>query len=312
MVEIIEGDCVEVMRRLEPDSLHCCITSPPYYGLRDYGVVGQIGQETTPSEYVAALVRAFREVRRVLRPDGTLWLNLGDSFASSWPCQRQSVIGAGSLRNGKREARPPRLGDGLKDKDLIMIPHRVAIALQEDGWWVRSDIVWAKPNPMPESVTDRPTKSHEYLFLLAKSERYYYDHEAIKEPMQAQKGNAKSFRGGGAYTRSQSADNSAVVARETHGNAQNPTGRRNKRTVWTISTKGYAGAHFATFPSDLVRPCLLAGCPEGGTVLDPFAGSGTVGAVALALGRSATLIELNPAYCNLARRRLEGVQPLLV
>jgi DNA modification methylase len=180
--EIKQGDALSVLREMPDESVQTCVTSPPYYGLRDYGIDGQIGLESTPQEFIDKLIEIFCEVRRILRPDGTAWVNIGDSYASAWPCNRRSTIGAGSLENGKREARPPRLGWNLKDKDLMMMPARVAIALQDDGWYLRQDIIWHKPNPMPESVTDRCTKSHEYIFLLTKAERYYYDSEAIKEP----------------------------------------------------------------------------------------------------------------------------------
>ena len=200
----------------------------------------------------------------------------------------------------------------LKQKDLVGAPWRVAFALQAAGWYLRSDIIWAKSNPMPEAVTDRPTRSHEYLFLLSKNVRYFYDQQAVAEPVQAAKGNARSFRGGGGYTKGRSFNNSATVERDTQGNAPNESGNRNRRSVWTISTKAYSGAHFATFPPALVEPCVLAGCPVGGVVLDPFAGSGTVGAVALQHNRRAVLIELNPDYCELARQRLAVVQPVLL
>jgi DNA modification methylase len=295
-VRILQGDCREMLQSLPDESVHCCVTSPPYFNLRDYNVAGQIGLESRPEEYVEALVGVFREVRRVLRKDGTLWLNLGDSYASRWPCNRRNVIGSGSLANGKREARPERMGWGLKDKDLMLIPHRVAMALQEDGWWLRSDTVWHKPNPMPESVRDRPTRAHEYLFLLAKSQGYYYDATAIREPGVIPAG-TKAAKG------------SAERCAQPGVNSRPPEykvydGWRNKRSVWQVSTRPYKGAHFATMPPALVEPCILAGCPPGGVVLDPFAGSGTVGEVAAKHGRDAILVELNPEYVKLIEQRV--------
>jgi DNA modification methylase len=255
------------------------------------------------------MVEVFREVRRVLRDDGTLWLNLGDTYASSWPCSRRNVVGTGSLENGKREARPPRMPSGLKEKDLVGIPWRVAFALQADGWYLRQDIIWAKPNPMPESVTDRCTKAHEYVFLLTKSAKYFYDAEAIAE---------KSIYGGDVKRlgpKSLSKSQSHVPGRVPSGNALEDTvtvtDTRNKRSVWTIPTQAYAKAHFATFPEKLVEPCILAGCPEGGTVLDPFAGSGTTGVVAKQLNREFAGIELSQEYAAMARTRIEAENPTL-
>ena len=302
MNEILVGDALTRLRELPSDSVHCCVTSPPYWGLRDYGMAGQIGLEKSYPEYVAKLVEVFREVRCVLRPDGTLWLNMGDSYASAWPCQRRNQMGAGSLPNGKREARPPRLPDGLKDKDLIGIPWRVAFALQGDGWWLRSDIIWAKPNPMPESVTDRCTKAHEYVFLLAKSERYYYDAKAIAErslyagdiKRQGEKSLSRGQANGANIERSGNARHETVTVTDT----------RNKRTVWTIPTSPFPDAHFAVFPEALVEPCILAGCPPGGVVFDPFMGSGTVAIVALKAGRQFIGIELNPEYAKIAEARI--------
>ena len=258
---VIQGDALTRLKELSSEAVDCCITSPPYYGLRDYGVEGQIGLEESPEAYVSKLVEVFREVRRVLKKEGTLWLNLGDSYASNWPCNRRNVIGTGSLPNGKRDARPPRTGAGLKDKDLIGIPWMVAFALRADGWYLRSDIIWHKTNCMPESVTDRPTKSHEYIFLLSKSQKYYYDGEAIKEP-------AAPYRkcGKGAEYCDENADPKGGGFRGKGGlKAWRPdeTGR-NKRTVWTVATKPFAEAHFATFPEKLIEPCILAGTSERG------------------------------------------------
>lgn len=295
---ILGGDNREVMRSLPDESVQCVVTSPPYWGLRDYGVTGQLGLEQTPEEYVAAMVDVFREVRRVLRRDGTLWLNLGDSYAGSWSGNSMRPDG-GTQRPGgpgfqPLDERVPARGGvvpmGLKPKDLVGIPWRVAFALQADGWYLRSDIVWAKPNPMPESVTDRPTKAHEMLFLLAKSERYLYDADAIREQgVEARGGAPRKVHD----VRAQGRHGSTSALNEPW--SPDGTGR-NRRSVWTIATKPYPGAHFATFPEALVEPCILAGCPEGGVVMDPFAGTGTVGVVAQRLSRRALLIDLNPDY----------------
>ena len=319
-VRVLVGDCRELLSSLPAESVQTCVTSPPYFGLRDYGVAGQIGLEATPDAFVAELVAVFREVRRVLRDDGTLWLNLGDSYAGGGggnygnkiaPDHGQHIA---NVRN-----RPQWLSAvGMKPKDLIGIPWRVAFALQADGWYLRSDIIWHKPNPMPESVTDRPTKAHEYLFLLSKSERYHYDAEAIAEP--AAYGGVLT---GGEY---------APPGQDPHSNARPSVERggfngktnalpgreafrairdtRNRRTVWTVATQPFSGAHFATFPPALIAPCILAGSRRSDTVLDPFGGAGTTGLVADRLGRDAILCELNPTYAELARRRITDDAPL--
>lgn len=300
------GDCIEVLRTIPDETFHCCVTSPPYWGLRDYGHDGQIGLEETPDEYVAKIVEVFDEIRRTLRDDGTLWLNLGDSYAGSWGAQGRtgqmsdrSVISARSIENHPKKASSIPKGSGLKPKDLVGIPWRVAFALQAAGWYLRQDIIWHKPNPMPESVTDRCTKAHEYIFLLSKSPRYYYDAESIKE---AVTGNAHS-RGSGKHPKSVVAGH-GVKANASFSEAITDTvSDRNRRSVWTVSTKPYSGAHFATFPEDLIKPCILAGCPEGGVVLDPFFGSGTVGRVSEDLGRRWFGIELNPEYAPLIDKR---------
>ena len=306
---IIQGDCIEGLRTLQDASVHCCVTSPPYWGLRDYGHDGQIGLEQTPEAYVARMVEVFREVRRVLRDDGTCWVNLGDSYAAG-PMTAAEKNGArsGGTLNGRKgyadnvcvsQRRSP-VPSGLKPKDLVGIPWRVAFALQADGWWLRQDIIWHKPNPMPESVRDRCTKAHEYVFLLTKSERYFYDAEAVSEP--AVTGGKKGL---GFYP-----DRAVAMGRKPSGNeAKGPSSgvrpmTRNRRSVWTIPLKPYSGAHFAVMPPDLVEPCIKAGCPEGGTVLDPFAGSGTTLAVAAELGRSGIGCELNPEYIELANQRI--------
>ena len=372
MVTILVGDCRSALKTLPDASVNCCVTSPPYWGLRDYQtgeweggeptcdhnvlkdwdgpgfaaqmcklcgalkVDRQIGIETTPEAYVENLVAVFREVRRVLTPDGVLWLNLGDSYASGkGSCfnpgggskslgQNRKAAGAHPLNRGNKST---LAASGLKPKDLVGIPWRVAFALQADGWWLRQDIIWHKPNPMPESVTDRCTKAHEYIFLLTKSDRYFFDGAAIREPsvtndtrrpygspganaldprgkqgegQQRGKGGRNAFRGQGHF-------------RDGENGPANRAGRdmrdvgagevRNRRSVWTVATRPYNGAHFATFPPELIAPCVLAGCPQGGTVLDPFAGSGTTGEVASSNGRRAVLVELNPEYAKLAQDR---------
>ena len=390
---VIIGDCIEGMRSLPDQSVHTCVTSPPYFGLRDYGMAGQIGLEDTPDAFVSRLVDVFREVRRVLRDDGTLWLNLGDSYAaqrggSHQPAETLAGGKGGKTADGANVNRdrhdgynPTRnaSGIGLKHKDLIGIPWRVAFALQADGWYLRQDIIWHKPNPMPESVTDRCTKAHEYLFLLSKSAKYYYDAEAIKEPVSDNEVTR---------ARNNRADKGIVGPADLHGTGFGQSGQggweragvatRNRRSVWTVATKPYAGAHFATFPPDLIEPCILAGSPVrccaacgaphqrvtsrgadhpevaasdldrfgtgdagvhrkvggqyqkwlnenpkqtvgwnpgcacdagvmGGTVLDPFGGSGTTAGVAMRNGRNAVLCELNPEYAALMPDRIAAL-----
>lgn len=287
-----------------------CVTSPPYFGLRDYGIDGQIGLENTPEEYVNKLVEVFKEVKRTLKDDGTLWLNLGDSYAGG---------GRGSGYSAKQDSNKGTIGmpksiipKGLKSKDLIGIPWMLAFALRNDGWYLRQDIIWQKPNPMPESVTDRCTKSHEYIFLLSKSAQYYYNAEAIKEPIaeSTKERGAVSFGGakGRAYKPNKSDPNYRAGSEQwgrTYDYAvSNSTGLRNKRDVWTVTTKPFKGAHFATFPPDLIKPCILAGCPIGGIVLDPFIGSGTTGMVAKELNRNYTGIDLNPNYIEMQNQRI--------
>ena len=273
---IIPGDCIEGMRTLPDARVHCCITSPPYWGLRDYGHDGQIGLEPTPEAYVARMVEVFREVRRVLRDDGTLWLNLGDSYNNAGSSKNGTGLD-GKMRGGatgadgecgykKRDLRHALKGSGIKHKDLVGIPWRVAFALQADGWWLRQDIIWHKPNPMPESVRDRCTKAHEYVFLLTKSERYYYDAEAVSEA--CAQSSASRYRYGFAGAVKSGAEG-VVLGRAADPNCglklsktDSPPATRNRRSVWTVTTKPYSGAHFATMPPDLVEPCILAGCPE--------------------------------------------------
>lgn len=307
-VRIINADVMEGLCQLPDESVHCVVTSPPYWGLRDYGVDGQIGLEDTPEAFVVRLTDVFREVRRVLRKDGTCWMNLGDSYAN------HSTGGNGATGGRDKSTlaskMPPagttvvrsKMAPGLKSKDLIGIPWRVAFALQADGWWLRSDIVWSKPNPMPESVTDRPTKAHEYIFLLTKSVKYFYDHEAIKEGAVSDHPSGNGFMRDARLTY-QNKDGTARGKKEQWTDVG---GLRNKRSVWSIATAPYAEAHFATFPPDLPEICIKAGCPVGGTVLDPFGGAGTTGLVADRLQRNAILIELNPEYAAMASKRING------
>jgi DNA modification methylase len=318
MIEIHKGDCLESMRCMPSGSVHCVVTSPPYWGLRDYGHDGQIGLEESPEAYVARLVDVFREVRRVLRDDGTVWLNLGDSYAAmrdSKASPDSLPSGDGTKVSGASNRNPANLrASNLKHKDLVGIPWRVAFALQADGWWLRQDIIWHKPNPMPESVTDRCTKAHEYVFLLTKSARYFYDAEAVKEPFADERmGNPGAYRwkqgdGGvaGGGPNSLHKGNGVVDGWNTDGQH---TGR-NRRSVWTITTKPFSGAHFAVMPPDLVEPCVLAGCPKDGTVLDPFGGAGTTALVADRLGRNAIICELNPEYIAIAEKRIRDDNPM--
>lgn len=309
---ILIGDARKRLAELPAGSVRTCITSPPYFGLRDYGESDQMGLEETPDAYVAEMVLLFREVWRVLADDGTLWLNLGDSYAGSGkgrnadgsanvdPNSKQSTS-LGTILGTLHKATP----EGLKPKDLIGIPWRVAFALQADGWYLRQDIIWAKPNPMPESVTDRCTKSHEYVFLLSKSARYYYDHESVKEPTVTNVGDAQIRFGGNKY-----GDSDDPLHATKSGNVWIPSDKRNKRDVWTISTKPFKGAHFAVMPESLVEPCVLAGSAEGDTVLDPFTGSGTVAVVALRHGRNFVGIELNSNYGEIAKERITNAAPM--
>lgn len=307
--EIKQGDCRDLLAQMPDESVHCCVTSPPYFGLRDYGHADQIGLEPTPAAYVEQMVAVFREVRRVLRDDGTLWLNLGDSYAANRGYQVPSTKGGpkhseSQAAGGKGSIVP----DGLKPKDLIGIPWRVAFALQADGWYLRQDIIWHKPNPMPESVRDRCTKAHEYLFLLSKSERYHFDAEAMREPAvkgpQRMQANPKTARrrSVGPMARGEEGFNHQYADSERIWAAD---GKRNRRSVWTVATKPYPEAHFATYPPALIEPCILAGCPHEGLVLDPFTGSGTTGAVAIKHARQFVGCELNAEYVKLAEARIQ-------
>jgi len=362
MLQILTGDAVNMLRTLPDESVNCCVTSPPYYGLRDYGVDGQIGLETTPEQYIERLVEVFSEVRRVLRSDGVCFVNVGDSYAGRGKGSNPDGTPHPSTLLGKQGTNTETVTGinkpqkayaiGLKPKDLIGIPWMLAFALRADGWYLRQDIIWSKPNPMPESVRDRCTKSHEYIFLLTKSARYWYDAEAIQEPIadstagdsrlyrdgydtgrpergfpgSAQHGSGllvpKSWKGS-EFHDGKNLINHPNVGMKRSGNKerkQRPCAgvlnigaqagsvpgeglTRNRRSVWNITTKPYKDAHFATFPPKLPRICIMAGCPVGGVVLDPFAGSGTTGAVAIELGRRAVLIELNEKYVDMIKRR---------
>lgn len=304
MNRVIFGDCRDTMRELKAQGVRvqCCVTSPPYYGLRDYGHPGQIGLEKTPGEYVAALVEVFEGVRELLADDGVLWLNLGDSYAgyhgnknSEVPTSSTNGWTNGYNENKRGGARPQDIG--LKPKDLVGAPWRVAFALQEAGWYLRQDIIWHKPNPMPESVTDRCTKSHEYLFLLAKSERYFFDHVAIQEP--------ETMKPQNRLTPRKANPDAKVHGMPEYRQQEGGTGggMRNRRSVWSVNTAPYGGAHFATFPPALIEPCILAGSRPGDVVLDPFMGSGTTAQVAQALGRQWIGCELNTEYAPLQQAR---------
>jgi DNA modification methylase len=344
-VRIIIGDCREKLAKMSDAGVHCCVTSPPYFGLRDYGVDEQMGLEPTPDEFVEGMVAVFREVRRVLRDDGTLWLNIGDSYAGSgrgaWNVPDEVKTAAGiketyrpdvaahRVTSDKNNAVTKGAGEdrlfGCKAKDLIGIPWMLAFALRADGWYLRQDIIWSKPNPMPESVQDRCTKAHEYIFMLSKSPRYYYDPKAIAEPAiysgltgQDDSGFKNAANFGGKHAANPEVRREGSDKQRGHGRrhagfndlwdqmskAEQCSGTRNKRSVWTVATKPFAEAHFATFPPALIEPCILAGCPKGGLVLDPFGGAGTTGLVADRHGRDAILIELNPEYAAIAQRRI--------
>lgn len=385
---ILVGDVRTRLLEIPTDSIHCIVTSPPYWGLRDYGVDGQIGLEATPADFIAEMVDVFEQLRRVLRPDGTCWVNMGDSYAGgrrgpdvgsglegSRDAQAQSRMAQTKMVESRRRdnvliPRSDTRAPGLKPKDLVMMPHRLAIALQDAGWWVRQDIVWAKPNPMPESVRDRCTKSHEYIFLLTKTDRYYFDQDAIAEPcspgtharlsqdVQNQVGSNRA--NGGAKTNGpmkavargvgfghgtdashrQRGRVKSIAADQIDAGASERMGRgpgwrklatadsgtknnesfdqamaimpdtRNKRSVWSMSTQSFKDAHFATFPTELPETCIKAGCPIGGTVLDPFFGAGTTGLVADRLQRNCIGIELNPAYAEMARKRIQAESTL--
>lgn len=331
---IIQGNALSLP--IADNTIQCVVTSPPYYGLRDYGISDQIGLEPTPDEYITKMVQVFREVHRVMKDDGVLWLNLGDSYAGSGNGSNDYREDGASLskNDNKYGKHKPGMTDGYKPKDLLGIPWMVAFALRADGWYLRSDIIWAKPNPMPESVKDRPTKAHEYVFLLTKSARYYYDNEAIFEPSAYDGRKDTKFKGSTKYKGSGQTfaergherwpkrlypegnnqslhdykhsgyfkdDGTELFQRDADG-----VPARNKRSVWTITTQPFKGAHFAVMPEKLVEPCVLASSGVGDTILDPFAGSGTVGVVAQKHGRKFIGIELNPEYVKVAEERLLG------
>lgn len=386
---ILQGDCRLVMQRMASEQFHTCVTSPPYWALRDYGVPpsdwpeatytpmcglppitvpawnGCLGLEPTPEMFVGHMVLIFREVWRLLRKDGTLWINFGDTYAGSMKGRNADGVGNPGGMHKQHQGQFSGSIDyksfkssSLKNKDLAGIPWRVALALQADGWYLRSDIIWNKPNCMPESVRDRPTKAHEYMFLLSKNEQYYFDLDAIKEPIAAssivrlsqdlegqqgsaranggaktngnmkavggskgafgpaqsrkrERGNAKTFRGGGAYTLGRSFNNSDSIDRESTGNVPNYSGMRNKRSVWTVATAQCSEAHFATFPEKLIEPCILAGAPVGGGVFDPFGGIGTTLKVSLENNRECTIIEINSDYINISKKRTSVIQPIM-
>ncbi|WP_234729402.1 DNA-methyltransferase [Acidocella facilis] len=321
-IEVLTGDCRQLLDAMPPASVQCCVTSPPYFGLRDYGVAGQIGLEQTPDEYIAEMITVFRKVHRVLRDDGTLWLNLGDSYASG-----------GHKTHGYDKKLPARVTetrprDGAKQKDLLMIPARVALALQADGWWLRSDIIWHKANSMPESVTDRPTCAHEHVFLFTKRAKYFYDAHAIREPMAASaiaRLAQNITKQAGSHRANGGAKTNGPMKAVGHIDKQRGHSRRhagfndrwdsmeksgsqirgaNARNVWTIAPAPFSEAHFATFPPALAERFIKAGTRAGDTVLDPFGGAGMIGLVADRLQRDAILIELNPKYVGLARNRI--------
>lgn len=296
MNKIEFGDCRETMRRWAADGVEVqtCVTSPPYFGLRDYGHAGQIGLEHTPEQYVANMVEVFRCVRDVLADDGTLWLNIGDSYAGQRGSQPDRVSGSGAVVKGQGIG--AGVPSGMKPKDLIGIPWMLAFALRADGWYLRQDIIWHKPNPMPESVRDRCTKAHEYIFLLSKSERYHYDHAAVLE-------DAKWERWGDQTVIKEQQGTAKWIGNKSKAELQ-ALGKKNRRSVWSVATRPYKGAHFATFPPALIEPCILAGSRPGDVVLDPFMGSGTTAAVALQHGRQYLGCELNPDYEPLQQERI--------
>ena len=338
---VLEGDSLAMLATLPAESFQCCVTSPPYWGLRDYGVAGQLGMESTAAEHVANMVEVFRAVRRVLRDDGTLWLNYGDCYAST-PNGRPNaeVKAAGGDDRAFRDKPFSTVGEQggfrLKPKDLVGMPWRVAFALQADGWYLRADIIWHKPNPMPESVRDRPTKAHEYVFLLTKQPRYFYDQDAtledvspntharLSQDVQAQIGSDRAHAGGKTNGRMKAVGRKVDPSPRTPqsaGRIKNNASfdaamaimpeRRNARSVWTVATAAFSDAHFATMPTELARRCILAGSHEGDAVLDPFGGAGTTALVAERLKRHATIIELNPEYAAMARARIVADAPLL-
>jgi DNA modification methylase len=312
MSKIIHGDCMQELKLLADNSVDCCITSPPYYGLRDYGNNSQIGLEESPIDYLNKLNNVFLEVKRVLKPSGTFWLNMGDTYFGGGNNKGNSKTLSTKQKSNK--GANGQVGDivkknafNLKRKDLMGIPWRMAFMLQESGWYLRQDIIWSKPNPMPESVRDRCTKSHEYIFLLSKNKKYYFDCESIKERSKQSSLDRCKRPWSGNTQRGMPANYSPHSFKYYgHGAAE----MRNKRSVWQVTPKPFKGAHFATFPEDLIKPCLLSGSPIGGLVLDPFFGSGTVGVVAIKNARQFIGIELNAEYVDIAKKRINGVTVL--
>lgn len=310
--EVIIGDCREVLKKLPDKSVNCCVTSPPYFNLRTYlqddhpDKQKELGIETTPEEYVSNLVEVFREVKRVLRDDGTVWLNLSSSYAGGG--RGYGYGGKSDTNRGTKNMPRSIVPSGLKPKDMIPIPWYVAIALQNEGWWLRQDLIWSKPNCLPEAVTDRCVKSHEYILLFSKSKKYFFDHYSIQEPAAYDGRKDTKMKGSAKYKTSvvpyKKEHTMAAQGHERWQRSENGEYIRNKRSVWNVNTKPYKGAHFATFPTALIEPCVLAGCPENGVVLDPFCGSGTVGEVCNKLGRNSILIELNPEYKQLIFERV--------
>ena len=318
-ITILQGDCRDVLRTLPSESVHCVVTSPPYWGMRDYGCGGQIGLEHTPAAWLSSLVGIFAELRRVLRADGTFWLNIGDCYANDgkWGGETGGKQAYLDDNNRKRVGREKRV-TGLKPKDLVGLPWRLAFALQADGWWLRSEIIWHKLNPMPENVWDRPTRAHEQVFMLTKAKLYYYDWEAIKEPVtggahsrkrgpnsRTHKDRVPESRKSGVTPKSAEPGNGIRANKSFHAATGDLVEFRNKRTIWPVATEALEQDHFAAFPPGLIEPCILAGCPAGGIVLDPFGGAGTTGLVADRLKRNAILIELNAEYAAMAERRIK-------
>tara|TARA_R100000231_G_C5306691_1_gene159191 strand:+ start:132 stop:1070 length:939 start_codon:yes stop_codon:yes gene_type:complete len=304
MIKFLQGDCVEKIKELQDNSIDCVVSSPPYFALRDYGVDGQFGLEKTYQEYIANTVKIFETFKPKLKDTATIWWNVGDSYN-----QNQSAGDRVSKYSKKQKTNKGNLGfkiesqKDLKVKDLLMIPNRVAIALQDAGWYIRSEIIWHKPNPMPESVKDRPTSAHEKIWLITKSKKYYYDADAIKEDsIYAPNKTHEKERPKGYYKGKWS---SPEKGSRHDGSFKAIREKRNKRNVWTVTTKPFKGAHFATFPPKLIEPCIKAGCPENGIVLDPFGGAGTTGIVAKSLNRKSILIELNTKYIEIAKKRVQ-------
>ena len=328
-IKILHGNCIDKIKELDDNSIDCVVSSPPYFGLRDYGVEGQFGLEKTYQEYLSNTVKIFKTFKPKLKDNATVWWNVGDSYSSG---KRTSTTNQ-SLRGNKNYGvtRTP-VQEGIKEKDLLMIPNRVAIALQDAGWYIRSEIIWHKPNPMPESVRDRPTSCHEKIWLITKNKKYYYDADAIKEPItdttairllqkniDNQKGSSRAnggmksngnmkAMGRKKFDKNMGGSGASFVDHSGYKKADgtymiNPT--RNKRNVWSVTTKPFKGSHFATFPKDLIEPCIKAGCPENGTVLDPFGGAGTTGIVSALNNRNSILIELNSEYIKIAEDRIE-------